>query len=96
MVSVCLFEGGRGPSHLEFKVRTLQRWPAFYQREKAGRKKSVASGAEVVSLRSFVGSCAAILSTWSIALLFCHTGPYSESIVDVFIVVCGGSRGLVL
>lgn len=59
-------------------------------------KKYVASGAEVVSLRSFVGSCAVVLPTWSTALLFRHTGPCSESIVDVFIVVCGGSRGLVL
>lgn len=74
MVSVCLFEGGRGPSHLEFKVRTLQRWPAFYQREKAGRKKSVASGAEVVSLRSFVGSCVVVLPIWRTTLLERHTG----------------------
>jgi hypothetical protein len=47
----------------------------------------------VVLLTSSVGSCIAIPSTWRTVSFVRHTGPYSNSSVDIFVVVCGGSCG---
>jgi hypothetical protein len=50
---------------------------------------------DMVSMWSFVGSCAAVLPVWCKAPLVHHTGPYSEFVANVFIVVCGWPHGLV-
>jgi hypothetical protein len=50
----------------------------------------------VVSLRLSVGLCVVVLPVWCTALLVHHTGPCSESVVDLLVVVHGGSHRSVL
>jgi hypothetical protein len=50
----------------------------------------------MVLLSSSVGLCEVVLPVWSTVSFVRHMGPCSESTADIFIVVCGGSRGSVI
>jgi hypothetical protein len=88
---VCLCGQGRGPTLLNLKGRTLWWGFVFYGREHG----SLPLGG-IVLLTSSVESSIVVLLVWRAVSFAHHIDPCSESTADIFVIVCGGSRGLVI